>query len=74
MNENTREEKEDNALRVKIYVAMAISILLVILSVFLSRSEIISFGDTQVETTVLAPDRNYNSEKLLEEEKSERTL
>lgn len=74
MNENTREEKEDNALRVKIYVAMTISILLVILSVFLSRSEIISFGDTQVETTVLAPDQNYNSEKFLEEEKSERTL
>lgn len=74
MNENTREEKEDNALRVKIYVAMAISVLLVILSVFLSRSEIISFGDTQVETTVLAPDQNYNSEKFLEEEKSERTL
>lgn len=74
MNENTREEKEDNALRVKIYVAMAISVLLVILSVFLSRSEIISFGDTQVETTVLAPDQNYNSEKFLEEENSERTL
>lgn len=74
MNENTREEKEDNALRVKICVAMAISVLLVILSVFLSRSEIISFGDTQVETTVLAPDQNYNSEKFLEEENSERTL